>query len=134
MIGGLLSLVRTLGLLVALASVFAAPTSWAATKTWNGSDGGSYSPPGNWMPTGLPGTSDAIVFANGTVGSTYDINFDADPTNTQLVVATNPLSFAGATRALSLTSTSTFESSRALIIGTTSAGGTSNAALTTSSQ
>lgn len=117
--------------LSALLTLLMSGSARAITKTWSGSDGGSYSTPGNWNPNGMPGTADAIVFANGSVASPYDINFDVDATVTQLVVATNPLAFAGSTRTLSLTSTSTVESSRALIIGRTGTG-TGNAALSTS--
>lgn len=122
---------RTLSFSFALITTLFAARAQAAVKTWAGSDGGSYSTTGNWNPSGTPGTADSIVFANGAVASTYDINFDTDATVTQLTVATNPLAFAGATRSLSLTSTSTTNSSRALLIGRTGSG-TNNAALTSS--
>lgn len=94
----------------------------AVVKTWAGSDGGSYGTPDNWTPGGTPGTADSIVFANGSVASDYDINFDVNATVTQATVATSPLVFAGVTRTLSLTSTSTLEPTRALIIGRTGTG------------
>ena len=87
---------RTLILFITLFFALTARRAQAVTKTWIGSDGGSFSTPGNWDPGGTPGTADALVFANGAVGSTYDINFDVDATVTQLTVATNPLAFAGA--------------------------------------
>ena len=122
---------RTLALSVALVTMFLAGRAHAVVKTWIGSDGGSYSTPGNWDQSGTPGTADSILFANGAVGSTYDINFDVNATVTQMTVATNPLAFAGAMRTLSLTSTSTVESSCALIIGRTGSG-TANAGLSSS--
>jgi T5SS/PEP-CTERM-associated repeat protein len=123
--------VRALFLSVLFLTLLMSGRARALTKTWAGSDGGSYSTPGNWNQNGMPGTADSIVFANGSVASPYDINFDVDATVTQLIVATNPLVFAGSTRTLSLTSTSTVDSSRAMIIGRTGTG-TGNAALSTS--
>src|SRR5262245_51663115 len=122
---------RILFLPALLLSALLADIAHAITKTWAGSDGGSYSTPGNWSPSGLPGTFDSLVVDVGTVASPYDINFDVDASVSQLTVATNPLNFPGATRTLSLTSTSTVTSSRALIIGRTGTG-TANAALTSS--
>ena len=123
--------VRTLALSVALVTVLLAARAHALVKTWIGSDGGSYSTAANWSPSGTPSTADSILFAGGAVGSTYDINFDVNATVTQLTVATNPLAFAGASSTLSLISTSTTNSSRALLIGRTGSG-TNNAALTSS--
>jgi T5SS/PEP-CTERM-associated repeat protein len=114
---------RTFSLSIALVTLLLAGRAQAVVKTWAGSDGGSYSAPGNWDPGGTPGTADSLLFANGAVGSTYDIDFDVDSTVTQLTVATNPLAFAGASHTLSLTST--------LIIGRTGSG-TGNALLSTS--
>jgi hypothetical protein len=111
--------------------VLLAGRTHAVSRTWIGTDGGSFSTAGNWDPGGTPGAADLLFFSNGAVGSTYDIDFDVDSSVTQLTVATNPLAFAGATHTLSLTSTATFESSRALIIGRTGSG-TGNASLTTS--
>jgi T5SS/PEP-CTERM-associated repeat protein len=122
---------RTLGFSVALITMLLAARAHAAAKTWIGSDGDSYSTAANWSPSGTPGTADSILFAVGAVGSTYDINFDTNATVTQLTVATNPLAFAGVTRKLSLTSPSTTNSSRALLIGRTGSG-TANAQLTSS--
>src|SRR4051794_23879354 len=113
---------RTFSLSVALATVLLAGRAHALVKTWIGSDGGSYGTSGNWNPTGVPSAADSIIFANGTVASTYDIVCDVNSTVTQLTVATNPLSFAGAATTLSLTSTSTVNSSRALLIGRTGSG------------
>jgi T5SS/PEP-CTERM-associated repeat protein len=123
---------RTLILLLTLPLALAPGRAQAVTKTWIGTDGGSFSTPANWDQAGTPGTSDSILFANGTVASPYDINFDVNATVTQAVIATNPLSFAGGSHTLSLTSTSTTNASRALVIGRTGAAGTSNASLTSS--
>jgi T5SS/PEP-CTERM-associated repeat protein len=122
---------RILILFITVCSALSAARAHVTAKTWIGSDGGSFSTPGNWSPTGTPGTADSIIFANGTVASTYDINVDVNATVTQLTVATNPLAFAGASNTLSLTSTSTVNSSRALLIGRTGSG-TNNASLTSS--
>ncbi len=117
---------RILSLSVALVTVLLAGSAPAVVKTWIGSDGGSYSTPGNWDPSGTPGTADSIVFANGAVGSPYDINFsDVDVTVSQMVVATNPLNLNGPSRTLSVNSTPT----STLLIGRTGSG-TSIAALT----
>jgi hypothetical protein len=120
---------RTITLSVALIAMLVAGRKQAVAKTWAGSDGGTYNTPANWSPSGVPGTADSIVFANGAVASDYDINFDVNATVTQAVVATNPLVFAGPTRTLSLTSTSTVNSSRSLLIGRTGTG-TNNVVLT----
>jgi T5SS/PEP-CTERM-associated repeat protein len=116
---------------VAFATLLLADHAHAVFRGWVGSDGGSYSTPANWDPSGPPGTADSLTFAMGTFGSPYDINFDVDSTVTQLVVATNPLAIAGASHTLSLTSTSPNNAFRALVIGR-SGSGTTNAALSSS--
>jgi hypothetical protein len=118
---------RILILFITVCSALSAAPAHAAAKTWIGTDGGSFSTPTNWDQTGTPGTADSVLFANGTVGSTYDINFDVDATVSQLTVATNPLAFAGPSRTLSVNSTSTSK----LLIGRTGSG-TASAVLTSS--
>src|SRR3954468_19008298 len=95
---------RILILFMTVCFALNATRAHAAPKTWIGADGGSFSTPTNWDPSGTPGTADSILFANGAVGSTYDIDLDVDSTVTQLTVATNPLAFTGPTHTLSLTS------------------------------
>lgn len=120
---------HTLGLSIALVAGLLAPRAQAVVKTWAGIDGGSYSTPANWSPSGTPLPADSLLFANGAVPVTYDIVFDADPTVTQVVVATSPLLFVGNTRTLSLTSTLVSDPSRSLVIGRNGSG-TNNAVLT----
>ena len=69
---------RTLSLSVTLVTVLLVGRADALIKTWIGSDGGSLSTPGNWNPSGMPSAADSIVFADGAVASTYDINFDVN--------------------------------------------------------
>jgi T5SS/PEP-CTERM-associated repeat protein len=119
--------VRTLAFSIAVVTMLLTARAHAANKTWIGTDGGTYSTPGNWDPAGTPGTADSILFANGTVPSSYDINFDVDSTLAQLTVATNPLVFAGSSHTLSVTGAS----SSKLLVGRTGSG-TSSAVLTSS--
>lgn len=119
---------RTLGFSVALITTLLAARALAVTKTWTGTDGGAFATATNWDPSGTPGAADSILFANGTVGSPYDINlFDTDATVDQLTVATNPLSLNGPGRTLSITGSTT----SMLVIGRTGSG-TANAVLNSS--
>ena len=118
---------RTLACSIALVATLLATCAQAVPKTWVGADGGSFGTSANWNPAGAPGPSDSALFANGTIASTYDINFDANATLTQLTVATSPLVFTGPSRTLSLTSTS--GSPTSLLIGRNGSG-TASATLT----
>ena len=118
---------RTLACSIALVATLLSTCAQAVTKTWIGTDGGSFGTSTNWDPAGAPGSADSALFVNGAVASTYDISFDANATLTQLTVATSPLFFAGPSRTLSLTSTSS--STTSLLIGRTGSG-TASATLT----
>ena len=52
---------RTFSLSIALVTLLLAGRAHAVVKTWIGSDGGSFSTPGNWDPSGTPGTADSLA-------------------------------------------------------------------------
>src|SRR6185436_11069495 len=48
--------------------VLCQPSAWATTKTWSGAMGdGFWGTPGNWSPSGVPGSSDSVTI--GAFGS-----------------------------------------------------------------
>src|SRR6266478_4385728 len=58
----------------------ASPDARAAAKTWiNQTSSGTFQTSGNWSPTGIPGTGDAVTFTN---NFTYTVNWFASATNT----------------------------------------------------
>src|SRR6185295_6019461 len=58
--------------LLALAAITS--VSHAATNTWTGPTGGDWSTPGNWTPSGPPGTNDEARFYN--TGAVPDATID----------------------------------------------------------
>ena len=64
-----------LGLSVAL---LLAPAARAGTFTWTAVNGGTFSLPGSWSPSGgPPGTADAALF---NANATYTVSFSASAT------------------------------------------------------
>src|SRR5258705_13347867 len=117
-----LSRVPCLGMAALATFIWFTASAEATDKTWAGSDGGLFISSANWSPSGAPGSSDAAIFANGSVGSSYDINFGSlnpfppptylpgNYTVDRLIVATNPLNFTGSTSStLTIDSTNTGE-------------------------
>lgn len=45
----------------------------AQTKTWNGPVLGSWNVAGNWIPNGVPGASDVVIFNNGASNEVTDV-------------------------------------------------------------
>ena len=77
-----------LAAVLSLALAFAIGEAWATDRTWNGGTGGTEAAPldiynaGNWNPSGLPTTSDRLIFA--TTASTVVTNGFADGATTQI--------------------------------------------------
>src|ERR1700751_838537 len=47
-----------------VAALFSIQSIHAAPATWNNAAGGTWSPPSNWNPSGVTGTTSDLVFGN----------------------------------------------------------------------
>src|SRR6267378_1532828 len=58
------------------AALFSVQTTRAAATAWNNAAGGNWSVPGNWSPSGVPGTTSDVIFGNTGAGApnTNDIS------------------------------------------------------------